>query len=112
MADREFIGDSWFIHFAELQLNFIIRIRKGMYKKNLLAGRSYAHLQKRANKKGQASTLIELEGAVFRLWVIHKHPPHIHEPFIYISKITKISEFTNHYTCQSDKGYANSFKTV
>lgn len=84
IADREFIGCKWFRYFDDLNLKFVIRIRKKMFKNNLLKGRSYTFLQKRALKKGKASELIQIEELSFRLWVIHKPNTKTKEPFIYI----------------------------
>jgi len=83
IGDREFIGDAWFTCLVNLGMNFIIRIRKNMYQKNLCNGRSYESLQKRAKRKGKASELIKIKDTTFRLWLIDKkNDPK--EPFIYI----------------------------
>jgi Transposase DDE domain len=84
IADREFIGNEWFSYFERLELFFTCRIRQGMYKNNLTGNLSYSQLQKRALKKGQASGLIQVEGQVFRLWVIKKIGNDPKEPLIYI----------------------------
>ena len=83
IGDREFIGDAWFTCLVNLGMNFIIRIRKNMYQKNLCSGRSYESLLKRAKRKGKASELITIKDTTFRLWVIHKENDQ-KEPFIYI----------------------------
>lgn len=31
IADREFIGKEWFVSLVDFGLNFVIRLRKGMY---------------------------------------------------------------------------------
>nr|MCU0392381.1 hypothetical protein [Thermoflexibacter sp.] len=46
--DREFIGKDWFAEIDELGLHFICRVRQGMFKNQLIAGRSYQKLQARA----------------------------------------------------------------
>ena len=84
IADREFIGNEWFCHFERLALFFTCRIRQGMYKNNLIGNLSYAQLQKRALKKGQASGLVQVGGQRFRLWVIKKIDTDSKEPLIYV----------------------------
>jgi hypothetical protein len=80
IADREFIGDKWFGCFGSLCLNFIIRIRKNQYKSN--TQKDYKLLEKQALKKGRVSTLVEIDGAKFRLWMIRNKSAD--EPLIYI----------------------------
>jgi len=84
IADREFIGNQWFCFFETVGLFFTCRIRQGMYKNNLIGNLSYAQLQKRALKKGQASGLTQVEGQVFRLWIIKKVETDSKEPLIYV----------------------------
>jgi hypothetical protein len=84
IADREFIGNEWFCYFVRLELFFTCRIRQNMYKNNLIGNLSYTQLQKRALKKGQASGLIQVEGQVFRLWIIKKIETDSKEPLIYV----------------------------
>ena len=84
IADREFIGNGWFCYFERLGLFFTCRIRQNMYKNNLVGNLSYAQLQKRALKKGQASGLIQVQGQLFRLWIIKKIETDSKEPLIYV----------------------------
>lgn len=84
IADREFIGNEWFCYFERLEMFFTCRIRQGMYKNNLISNLPYAQLQKRALKKGQASGLIQIEGQIFRLWIIKKMENDLKEPLIYV----------------------------
>jgi hypothetical protein len=84
VADREFIGDKWFKSFQDLSMSFVCRIRKGMYKKNLLNFRTYEALEKRALKKGRASSLIKIEDQIFRLWIVKNDKDDKKEPLIYI----------------------------
>lgn len=72
IGDREFIVDAWFTCLVSLGMNFIIRIRKNMYQKNLCNGCTYKSLQKRAKSKGKAFELIKIKGTTLRLWVIGK----------------------------------------
>ena len=72
IADREFIGNEWFCYFERLELFFTCRIRQNRYKNNLIGNLSYAQLQERVLKKGQASGLIQVKGQLFRLWIIKK----------------------------------------
>ena len=84
IADREFIGNEWFCYFERLGLFFTCRIRQGMYKNNLISNLSYAQLQKKALKKGQASGLVQVGGQLFRLWIIKKIETDSKEPLIYV----------------------------
>lgn len=72
-----------------------------MFKNNLLNGRSYASLQKRAIKKGKASELVQIEDLLFRLWVIHKQNDDQKEPFVYILiNVVDKTKITNLYCLQ------------
>ncbi len=93
VADREFIGDKWFNSFQNLSMSFVCRIRKGMYKNNLLNNRTYESLEKRALKKGKASSLVKIESQTFRLWIIKNDKEDKKEPLIHI--LTNIIERPN-----------------
>lgn len=84
IADREFIGESWFANFSALSLHFVIRLRKGQYKNNLIGLSSYLKLEKRALKKGKASSLVIINGLTFRLWVVKNAVRNYGEPLVYI----------------------------
>ena len=84
IADREFIGNDYFLKFQELGINFVSRIRKEMYKTNILCSRNYESIKKRALKKGKASALIQIDGLKFRLWIVKNAQQNTDEPLIYI----------------------------
>lgn len=84
IADREFIGDNWFSNFFDFSLDFIIRLRKGQYRDNLIGNKTYNSLQKRAIKKGKASAIVQINGLQFRLWVVKNATKSNTEPLIYI----------------------------
>ena len=84
IAGREFIGNNYFLTFQKLSINFISRIRKEMYKTNILDNRSYESIKKRALKKGKASALIQIDGLRFRLWIVKNAQQNTDEPLIYI----------------------------
>jgi hypothetical protein len=84
VADREFIGNKWFVNFYNLSLNFIIRLRKGQYKNDLIGNRSYESFEKRAIKKGKSSTIVLINGWKFRLWIVKNASKSEDEPLIYI----------------------------
>ena len=86
IGDGEFIGPVWFKTIVELELNFICRVRKEMYKDSLNSGISYQKLQKRALKKGRASSLVSGQYN-FRLWMIRKD--HKDEIFYILTSLTK-----------------------
>ena len=83
IADREFIGNSWFLNFYDLPLYFIIRLRKGQYKYNLIGNHSYKVLEKRAIKKGKFSSLVVIDDLTFRLWIVKNAVKDDKEPSIY-----------------------------
>lgn len=61
IADREFIGKEWLWSLVDLGLNFVIRLRKGMYKKAIeTSGHSYDKLEKKARKKGYSQAIFDL----------------------------------------------------
>jgi hypothetical protein len=84
IADREFIGKEWFEEMHKLQICFICRVRRGMFKNQLIAGRSYEKLQARARKKKRASILVNSGLNQYRLWLVHKQDTSTNEEFIYI----------------------------
>lgn len=84
IADREFIGNKWFENFHDLSLNFVIRLRKGQYKNNLVGNISYLKLEKRALKKGKASSLVLINELTFRLWIVKNAIKNDKEPLVYI----------------------------
>lgn len=84
IADREFIGNDYFLKFQELDINFISRIRKQMYKSNILGNRTYDSIKKKALKKGKASTLIEINNLKFRLWIVKNTRQDTNEPLVYM----------------------------
>lgn len=84
VADREFIGDDWFTNFHTLSLHFVIRLRKGQYKNNLTGSINYLTLEKRALKKGRASSLVMIDKLLFRLWIVKNAVKNDKEPLVYI----------------------------
>ncbi|HEV7350298.1 hypothetical protein [Telluribacter sp.] len=63
VADREFIGKAWFRFLADSDLDFVIRLRKGIYRQPVEAsGQCYGRLEKRALKKGYSQAVFELQG--------------------------------------------------
>ena len=70
IADREFIGKEWFGFLSENQIDFIIRLRKGIYQHWVdLEKDQYEKLQKRALKKGYAHAEFTLQKQRYRLEV-------------------------------------------
>ena len=55
-----------------------------MYKHNLTAHRCYEALQKRALKKGRASSMMRLNNQDFRLWILKNSGKTEQEPLIYL----------------------------
>ena len=73
-----------FLHFYNLSLDFVIRLRKGQYKHHLSGNRSYQSLEKRAIKKGKASSIVVINDLEFRLWIVKNAIKDDKEPLIYI----------------------------
>jgi hypothetical protein len=71
LADREFIGTLWFIFLDEKGINFIIRLRKKIYKNKVnelnIDSELYEKNIKKALKKGYAQATIRLDNQVFRI---------------------------------------------
>lgn len=68
IADREFIGKEWLGSLIDFGLNFVIRLRKGIYKKAIeMCGHSYDKLEKKALKKGYAQAIFEMEGHLYKI---------------------------------------------
>ncbi|MDJ1493050.1 transposase [Cytophagaceae bacterium DM2B3-1] len=68
VADREFIGKDWFDFLSKNQIDFVIRLRKGIYQNWIdLQGESYEKLEKKALKKGYAHKLFTLREHSYRL---------------------------------------------
>ncbi len=64
IADREFIGKEWFSNLTEFGLNFVIRLRKGMYLTLIL---NYHELEKRALKKGYSQAIFSINAQNYRI---------------------------------------------
>lgn len=82
IADREFIGDKWFTHFYDSSLHFVIRLRKGQYENN--TQKSYESLEKKAIKRGRATSIVCINGLEFRLWIVKNAVKSEDAPLIYI----------------------------
>lgn len=68
VADREFIGKGWLSSLIEMQVNFIIRLRKKMYQSYIeLSGHTYEKLEKKALKKGYSQATFEMEGYWYKI---------------------------------------------
>lgn len=83
IADREFIGKDWLSSLADFGLNFVIRLRKRMYKKAIEAsGHSYDKLEKKALKKGYSQAIFEMEQHRYKLEMWRSNTKE--EPIIYL----------------------------
>ncbi|RYU94505.1 transposase, partial [Emticicia agri] len=68
IADREFIGKEWFSHLLAFELNFVIRLRKGMYRKPIEdSGYSYEELEMKATRKGYSQAIFTVCGQKYRI---------------------------------------------
>lgn len=68
IADREFIGQEWFMNLVGMQLNFVIRLRKNMYKKEIeLEGNTYESLEKKALKKGYSQAIFRVNTQIYKI---------------------------------------------
>jgi hypothetical protein len=68
IADREFIGKEWLGSLIDFGLNFVIRLRRGIYKKSIeMCGHSYDKLEKKALKKGYSQAIFKMEGHLYKI---------------------------------------------
>lgn len=85
IADREFIGKEWFGFLSTNRIDFLIRLRKGIYQQWVdLEKEQYEKLQKRALKKGYAHTEFRLEKHPYRLEVYRNENQNEKEPLVYL----------------------------
>ncbi|WP_373515957.1 transposase [Persicitalea sp.] len=83
VADREFIGKVWCGFLADSGLDFVIRLRKGIYRQAVEAGgQCYGRLEKRALKKGYCQAVFELEGGRYRIEMWRS--ANLDEPIVYL----------------------------
>lgn len=82
LADREFIGKEWFSFLTKEGIRFIIRLRKGIYSKDINQAKAYEKLQKRALKKGYAQVKFSLQQTAYRIemW----RTDNVKEPILYL----------------------------
>lgn len=85
VADREFIGADWFLFLSQSGIRFVMRLREGMYKKDLLDGKEYHKLKVCALKKGYAKGFIKISGFMYRIefWK-NSNPDNVEEQVIYL----------------------------
>lgn len=85
VADREFIGEAWFLFLSQSGIKFVMRLREGMYKKDLFSPKEYYKLKARALKKGYAKALIKVKSFTYRIefWK-NSHAENSEEQVIYL----------------------------
>lgn len=64
IADREFIGKDWFTNLVDFRLNFVIRLRKGMYISQIS---NYHKLERKAFKKGYSQAIFSINEQNYRI---------------------------------------------
>lgn len=64
IADREFIGKEWFVSLVDFGLNFVIRLRKGMYVSQIS---NYHKLERNALKKGYSQAIFSINEQNYRI---------------------------------------------
>lgn len=79
IADREFIGKEWFEHLVDFGLDFVIRLRKGMYFSQIS---NYHKLEKRALKKGYSEAIFRIDEQNYKIEMWRSD--HKDEPIIYL----------------------------
>ncbi|MDJ1472030.1 transposase [Xanthocytophaga flava] len=85
IADREFIGKDWFDFLSKNRIDFLIRLRKGIYQQWVdLECKQYEKLQKRALKKAYAQAQFTLEKQPYRLEVYRNENQSEKEPLLYL----------------------------
>jgi Transposase DDE domain len=102
IADREFIGKEWFADLVVFGLNFVIRLRKGMYRRQIEeSGYVYDKLEKKATKKGYSHAIFTVCKQKYRIEMWRSDNKD--EPIIYL--ITNILS-----TKRVGKQYAKRWK--
>lgn len=90
LCDREYIGKEWFKYLVVIELEFVIRIRKGDYKKavNEADGKSYEAMERKVLKsKKPGKTVgkqIVLEGMELTIVMVKNPKPNTKDPVIYL----------------------------
>ena len=90
LMDREYIGPDWLRFLKENGIDFIVRLRKGVYKHwvNNAGGKRYSALEKMVIKsRSEGKTAFkdfELEGLGVRLVMAKNHKNSEKEPIIYL----------------------------
>ena len=79
IADREFIGKEWFENLVSFGLNFVIRLRKGMYFSQI---ENYHKLEKKALKKGYSKAIFSIDEQSYQIEMWRSDNKH--EPIIYL----------------------------
>jgi Transposase DDE domain len=79
IADREFTGKEWLGSLVGFGLNFVIRLRKGMYLSQIS---NYHKLEKKALKKGYSQAIFSINGQNYRIGMWRSDSKD--EPIIYL----------------------------
>jgi hypothetical protein len=99
IADREYIGKEWFQALAKAGINFVVRVRKGIYREYVdkAKGHSYSKLVRKAKKgKRPIGKPVNIEGLHLTFVVVTNKQVHAKEDVLYLlswlSQVFTISE--------------------
>lgn len=89
LADREYVGREWFKCLADCGLNFVVRVKEGIYhdEVNAGAGRSWSQLRAIAQRKAKGKKVakkINLAGLDLYYIVLKNPRPHADDELIYL----------------------------
>lgn len=87
IADREYIGTEWFEALARAGIDFIVRLKKGIYRHYVdqAKGHSYSKLRRKAKKgKRPVGKPIELEGMPLTFVVLPNRQAQAKEELLYL----------------------------
>lgn len=105
LGDREYVGKEWFNYLTDKEIDFVVRIKKGIYHEavNNSSGRSQVKMcaKLRKNKKvSRVSKLIELFGGTYR-YVVLRNPKVDHpkeDEFVFLlTSLTSATLADKHY---------------
>jgi hypothetical protein len=87
IADREYIGTAWFEVLTQAGIDFIVRLKKGLYRQYVdqAKGHSYSKLMRKAKKgKRPVGKQIDLEGMTLTFVVVANRQAQAKEELLYL----------------------------
>jgi len=87
IADREYIGLEWFGYLVEHDIDFIVRLKKNVYRSYIdqSVGDAYSKMEKRALKrKHGVGKTVTIQGRGYRFVIVKNGRPNAEEPLLYL----------------------------